>query len=274
MSDAFQITSINTPAIAIYPPGATFGPRELVDYEFVWMMEGNAHYMCNGESVRAPEGSFVLCRPGVNDAFLWDTKRRTRHAYCHFSMETTPSFFSLEWPILRSSAEVRVLEPAFQYLLTLAPSKEYFRLESALSLLVVAFVTTPETRMVRDSVLPDSVELVLTYIRERLDGEPEAKITLAELAKIGYCSKEHLCRVFQSAIGLTPAECVRLSKLDRAATMLARSNYSISEISLQYGFSNPSHFTKRFLEEYGASPREFRQMLRQGGKVPASRLLR
>ena len=172
------------------------------------------------------------------------------------------------------STEVRVLEPAFQYLLTLAHSKEFFKLQSALSLMVVAFLTTPEIAAVRDSVLPDSVETVLSYIRERLDFEPEAKITLSELAKIGYCSKEHLCRIFQTAIGLTPAECVRLVKLDRAATMLARSNYSISEISLQYGFSNPSHFTKRFLEEYGISPREFRQMLRQGGKVPASRLLR
>ena len=276
MTDILRLASISTPSIAVYPPGATFGPRALVDYEFVWMIEGNAQYVFDGQIVPAPEGSFVLCKPGVTDAFIWDPRRRTRHGYCHFTIDSVPSALPdpSEWPILRTTGEVRVLESVFQYLLSVGLSKDPIRLETAISLLVVAFVTTEEANTLTERVLPDSVERVLGYIKDRLDIESDAKITLSEMATVALCTKEHLCRVFGDALGLTPAECVRLSRLDRSATMLARSNFSISEISSLYGFSNPSHFTKRFEEEYGASPADFRKMLRTGGRIPPSRLQR
>ena len=70
--------------IAVYPAGATFGPRRLNDYEFVWMLEGDAEYRWNERRMDAPEGSVLLCRPPATDAFRWDARRRTRHAFFHF----------------------------------------------------------------------------------------------------------------------------------------------------------------------------------------------
>ncbi|HEY0007324.1 MAG TPA: hypothetical protein VGB55_01255, partial [Tepidisphaeraceae bacterium] len=58
-----QISAIKAHGIAMYPPGATFGPRRLGDYEFVWMIEGDAVYHCNGLDLPAPMGSILLCTP-------------------------------------------------------------------------------------------------------------------------------------------------------------------------------------------------------------------
>jgi AraC-like DNA-binding protein len=261
MPDFFHLTSISSPAVAAYPPGATFGPRELADYELVWMMEGNAQYILNGSVMSAPEGSFILCLPGCVDAFRWDTKRHTRHGFCHFYFDIISSDVphSSTWPTIRYGSDLAVLEPSFNHLLTLDGIRDRSRLESTITFILTEFILGPQGQNSPTSSLPDSVNRVIKYVKGRLDIEPDAKITLDDMANIAYCSKEHLCRQFTSSVGISPAEYVRRAKLSSAATMLLRSNYSIAEIALLFGFSNPSHFTKRFAEQYGESPKQYRK---------------
>src|SRR5947209_929804 len=88
--------------VALYPAGATFGPRVMRDYEFVWLIEGDAEYRWGDAVVQAPEGSIVLCRPGATDFFRWDPKRRTRHGYYHFRIQSLPKDWPPEklWPLV------------------------------------------------------------------------------------------------------------------------------------------------------------------------------
>jgi transcriptional regulator GlxA family with amidase domain len=65
---------------------------------------------------------------------------------------------------------------------------------------------------------------------------------------------------------------VRLARLDRAATLLVRSNFSVQEIAELCGFASAFHFSRRFKEAYGQSPRELRQQVRAGATLPAPRL--
>ena len=80
--------------VATYPPGATFGPRRMRDYEFVWLLAGDAEYRRGSTRVAAPQGSLVLCRPGATDAFRWDAARRTAHGFFHFQIASFPP----HWP--------------------------------------------------------------------------------------------------------------------------------------------------------------------------------
>jgi transcriptional regulator GlxA family with amidase domain len=80
--------------------------------------------------------------------------------------------------------------------------------------------------------------------------------------------------LFNSATGRSPVETVRLARLDRAALLLARSNYSVKEIADFCGFSNPCHFSRRFKDAYGQSPTDLRRDIQAGATLPAPRLLR
>jgi AraC family transcriptional regulator len=40
---------VNRPAIADYPPGAGLPPRVIDDFEFVWMLRGNARFTAGEE---------------------------------------------------------------------------------------------------------------------------------------------------------------------------------------------------------------------------------
>jgi transcriptional regulator GlxA family with amidase domain len=67
---------------------------------------------------------------------------------------------------------------------------------------------------------------------------------------------------------------VRLARLDRAATLLARSNYSVAEIARMCGFGDAFHFSRRFKAAYGQSPLQMRRALQNGATPPLSPLTR
>jgi hypothetical protein len=69
---------------ATYPPGATYGPRRLLDWEFVWLLEGNATYLRAARGIEtespAPQGTLVLCRPcdEAKPTRLYGTRKSAR----------------------------------------------------------------------------------------------------------------------------------------------------------------------------------------------------
>jgi len=56
-------------AVATYPAGATFGPRILRDYEFVWVLAGEVIWHGDGHDHPVPPGTLILGRPGMPDGF-------------------------------------------------------------------------------------------------------------------------------------------------------------------------------------------------------------
>lgn len=266
--------------VATYPPGATFGPRHLRDYEFVWLIEGDAVYERAGQRYDAPQGSLVLCRPtspDTTDGFVWDAQRRTRHAYFHFSLGQTPRVWLSPalWPLVRADEADGPLTHQFRYVLAWGRGGDPLTCRLAIAGMVAAWATD-QTRAVDvpPDALPDAVERALAFMRATLDADPAASISLRQLAEAGCVSPEHLCRNFKSSTGRTPLETLRLARLDRAAVLLARSNYGVAEIARLCGFASEFHFSRRFKEAYGSSPRGLRDRVRGGETPPAPRLTR
>jgi len=281
--DELELTLPSGRGIATYPPGATFGPRTMRDWEFVWIIEGDVQYTWGGQTVDAPQGSIVLCRPGAVDFFRWDTRRRTRHAFYHFDVPHVPAPPAWpvvsEWPLVRQPArgeEAGILIPMFRHLLTQrdqTPDPELTRL--TILHMLRAFVTgQTHASDVPQDALPDAVDRAGRHIVARLEADPASHINLQELADVACVTPEHLCRLFKSALGTTPVATVRLARLDHAAVLLARSNYSVAQIAVQCGFASPFHFSRAFKQVFGQSPRALRRALLEGQTPPLPRLLR
>ena len=63
--------------------------------------------------------------------------------------------------------------------------------------------------------------------------------------------------------GMSPIEFIRSYKLDRAATLLTESDYTVTEISYKAGFATPHYFTKMFKAKFNMLPSEYRAAKRQ-----------
>jgi len=262
--------------VAVYPPGASFGPRALRDFEFVWMLEGDARYERDGVVTDAPQGALVLCRPGVTDGFVWDVHRRTRHAFFHFAVHRTPPHWPAPdlWPLVRLPQGEDILRPLFRHLLSEGGmgNPEQARLTVALGLMAFVGGSLAAGDLAR-APWPDAVESAWTFLHAQLEAHPEQEITLGDMAGAACVTPAHLCRIFKAATGHSPAETVRLARLDRAVTLLCRSNYSVGEVAMLCGFASPFHFSRRFKAAFGQTPLEVRHAVQSGNSLPLPRSL-
>ncbi len=269
--------------VVTYPAGASFGPRQMRDHEFVWIIEGSALYRQNGRSFDAPAGSVVLCRPNTEDGFLWSQERTTTHGFFHFALNATPNFLppASEWEAVRLPQEGSVLFPLLFHVLSLgggdAPPSVLRRDQGRLVLaaLLTAFVSGQTgTRHLLSPPLPPPVERAWNYLQRKLAHSPEAPLTLPELASAACVSEEHLCRLFRGAVGVSPMQAVKQVRLDRAVSLLTRSNYSVAEVASLCGFDDPLYFSETFKKTFALTPSELRRRVGEGMTPPTPVLFR
>lgn len=82
-----------------------------------------------------------------------------------------------------------------------------------------------------------------------------SKITLDELAANSSLSKYHFLRLFKKNMGLTPHHYIVTQRIHKAKELVL-SGESLSQVSLNVGFSDQSHFIRNFRKIYGYSPKE------------------
>ncbi|WP_409450642.1 helix-turn-helix transcriptional regulator [Aquabacterium sp. J223] len=64
----------------------------------------------------------------------------------------------------------------------------------------------------------------------------------------------HFARCFKLATGKTPLQHVTERRMERALALMANSSMKVTEIALEVGFPNPSHFSRSFKKHFGANP--------------------
>jgi transcriptional regulator GlxA family with amidase domain len=98
------------------------------------------------------------------------------------------------------------------------------------------------------------VNWMLTHLRDDL--------SVARLAQRANMSERNFRRVFRETFEMTPANFVGRLRLERACTLLASGNSSISRIASTCGFTHADVFGRAFQARYGASPSEYRERFR------------
>jgi AraC family transcriptional regulator len=222
----------------------------------------------------------LLARPGQQDRYRWDQRRRTRHGFFHFMIHphgaTLPDLCA--WPQARQLPEHDIIRPLFHHLGWLLGRTDPDAAEQAQGVMrqaLVAFLTGLVARVeASDLDLGRVVDRALAYIQEQWAAGDLQPVTLGDLARGAAVSKVHLTRAFQDGLGVSPIEALRQLRLDRAASLLARTNLEIQAVAQAVGFADAFHFSRAFRHLHGVPPRVFRQRVLAGEMPMVSPLLR
>lgn len=134
----------------------------------------------------------------------------------------------------------------------------YFKRED--EILVEALLIDVLSSLILDSTLytknykeifEDKQIVKQTY--ELINDSIDTNFTLEMLANNVHLSKYHFLRIFKKDFGLTPHAFIVNERLNRANNLI-KSGLSISESSIQVGFSDQSHFSRNFKKYFGYTP--------------------
>jgi AraC-like DNA-binding protein len=70
-------------------------------------------------------------------------------------------------------------------------------------------------------------------------------------------SRVALYRKLLALTGKSPLDFIKTIRLKRAAQLLEKSQFTISEIAYEVGFNNPKYFARTFRKEFGILPSEY-----------------
>ena len=88
----------------------------------------------------------------------------------------------------------------------------------------------------------------------------DTDLDVEKLAKIMNMSRITLYRKIKAISNLTPVELINITRLKKAAELLADGDNKIYEISYMAGFSSQSNFSRNFLKQFKMTPTEYMHM--------------
>lgn len=123
--------------------------------------------------------------------------------------------------------------------------------------LISRYCTTNNTQL---SETQQFAQSIATYISKNCGQDMRLEV----LAKKYAISRGYLCRLFKSAMGITLAEYVTISRVSLAEKLLATTNKSITEIAAQCGFNDSNYFASVFKKYKGINPKKYALSQRNG----------
>ncbi len=95
-----------------------------------------------------------------------------------------------------------------------------------------------------------TLQRVIDYMRQNLG----APLDLASLASVAAVSRFHFARLFRRSAGVSPMAYLGKLRLQRAQDLIRAGGLSLAAIADLLGYTDQSHFTRRFRLAIGCTP--------------------
>lgn len=237
--------------------GWKIAPRQIKDYELVYVISGYGEIMIDGRQISVGAGDLICFKPGITHS-LW----LSREPYMDFY---GVHFFPQSEEIIKEIPDYLHLEDRhwadmlFKKLYDEHQQKSYlgtWKKEIILQQILCEHLTRLSSTKEPISVM--RIRKVLSYIHE----DPCRDYPLSDLlGKVGI-KKSSFLQSFRSVTGTTPLQYITNLRLEIACELLVETDLQISQISDKCGFEDPFYFSRCFKKKYSLSPRQYREYRR------------
>ncbi|HEX2629152.1 MAG TPA: helix-turn-helix transcriptional regulator [Chitinophagaceae bacterium] len=178
-----------------------------------------------------------------------------------FHVELMPSWFNrYDVPVNLVEGSMRIADPSLVTIMyNVFKESKLYNGEDQLAidmLLVQLFGSMIAERRSCDKQLPAWVNL----IKDALYASP-GDWSLIELAKLADVHPVHLSRQFPKYFKTSLGDYIRTIKVQKALSLLSNKNMSLTEISVECGFADQSHFIRSFKSCHQLTPLHYRKLL-------------
>ena len=89
---------------------------------------------------------------------------------------------------------------------------------------------------------------------------PGEELTLEMLSSAACLSKYHFLRLFRNVYGHSPHQYIQQLRMEKARSLLSRTDAPVSEVADLLGFVNSQSFSRLFFQRMGVSPSRYRSL--------------
>jgi AraC-like DNA-binding protein len=239
-------------------------PRHTHDEYGIGVVDAGDHASWSGRGqVEAGPGYFICVNPGeVHDGRAIGGRPRTwRILYFDPAaladlradiLEGVQGSFTFAAPVFADRGLHRLFEAAFGHATGQVEPGTTMPCETAVLRLVARLAVHSTARPVRGEGPTGCIHRA----RQRIDADPAAPLTLIELAREAQLSRYQLIRAFARELGLTPHAYILQRRIALAQRMI-RAGRDLAEVAAAAGFCDQSHLTRRFVQQFGVTPRRY-----------------
>lgn len=97
-------------------------------------------------------------------------------------------------------------------------------------------------------------------IKEYLDFNFYKKISIEDISKEFFLSRQYIRNIFVKYMKVSPKQYLQKIRMEKAADLLANTQYSIAIVSYSVGYEDQLAFSKIFKSYHGLSPTQYRNL--------------
>ena len=159
----------------------------------------------------------------------------------------TKTFVGIQLAKMEVKNPFKRLLRMFKILQVLAKSKEYEVLNASGVTLII------------QNQEEDRINKVYDYVKEHY----QSAMSLEEISRVALMTVPAFCRYFKKYTQKTFTQFVNEYRVRQAIRLIGEGNRSITEISVEVGFNNFSHFNKQFKRVTGVTPSKYKKAMYQ-----------
>ncbi|MEY1578520.1 transcriptional regulator ChbR [Providencia manganoxydans] len=237
-------------------------------YEYTIVLTGRYYQNVNGRKVLLERGEFVFLPIGSNHESFYEFGA-TRILNVGIKKTFFEEYFSPLLPSFFVASQSYTLKNEFMAYIESVIASLNFR-ENEFNefnefIEIVTFNVVNRLRHYREKkVQDDTPQWLKNTIEEMHEIAMFNENALENMIAITGKSQEYLTRATKRYYGKTPMQIINSIRINFAKKQLEITNYSITDIAFESGYSSPSLFVKKFKEATTLTPSEYRKSLQSG----------
>ena len=231
-------------------------------YEFTIVLTGRYYQVINGKRVMLERGDFVFIPMGSHHQSFYEFGA-TRILNVGISKDFFDTHYQALVPFALVASQVYSIKSTFlSYIESVIASLHFRETEFDEFIELVSFYVINRLRHHREEqaqdVTPQWLKSTVEAMHDKLKFGEGALENMVELSGK---TQEYLTRATQRYYGKTPMQIINDIRINFAKKQLEITNYSVTDIAYESGYSSPSLFIKTFKKLTSFTPSNYRKKL-------------